>query len=291
MKIDTDDFRVREGKAVSLAKWPTAVKPFYKSKDESRDLLAARVAELSRLQEVHYAANRFALLIILQAMDTAGKDGVIRHVMSGVNPQGCQVTSFKHPSGEELQHDFLWRAARALPERGKIGVFNRSYYEEVLILRVHPELLQGEEVEAAAAGDEIWHQRYKSIVNFEKHLHRNGTRIVKFFLHISREEQRKRLLARLDDPDKTWKFNPDDITERGYWDQYMEAYAACLGATSTGLAPWYVIPADDKENARLIVIEVILEAFRAMKETYPRLDPDRVKQLRAIRKALSTAEK
>jgi polyphosphate kinase 2 (PPK2 family) len=170
-------------------------------------------------------------------------------------------------------------------------VFNRSYYEEVLILRVHPELLQGEEVEAAAAGDEIWHQRYKSIVNFEKHLHRNGTRTVKFFLHISREEQRKRLLARLDDPDKTWKFNPDDITERGYWDQYMEAYAACLGATSTGLAPWYVIPADDKENARLIVIEVILEAFRAMKETYPRLDPDRVKQLRAIRKALSTAEK
>jgi PPK2 family polyphosphate:nucleotide phosphotransferase len=286
MKIDTDDYRVGEDKAVNLAKWPTEVKRYYKSKEQYEALLADHVAELSALQEIHYAANRYAVLFILQAMDTAGKDGVIRHVMSGINPQGCQVFSFKHPSGEELQHDFLWRAARALPERGKIGIFNRSYYEEVLILRVHPELLQGEGLDLPPDGL-IWPERYKSIVNFEKHLHRNGTRIVKFFLHISREEQRKRLLARLDDPDKTWKFNADDIAERNYWDQYMEAYAACLGGTSTRVAPWYVVPADDKENARLIVMQVILETFRALKQSYPAVSSQQAKDLRTIRKQLA----
>ncbi len=286
MKIDTDDFRVPEGKTIDLAKWPTEVKPYYKSKHHYKELLSEHIAELSKLQEVHYAANRYTVLLVLQAMDTAGKDGVIRHVMSGVNPQGCQVFSFKHPSGEELQHDFLWRAARVLPERGKIGIFNRSYYEEVLILRVHPELLQGEGVDLPSDGL-VWPERYKSIVNFEQHLHRNGTRVVKFFLHLSREEQRKRLLARLDDPDKTWKFNVDDIKERDYWDQYMTAYAACLGATSTRSSPWYAIPADDKENARLIVMRVILETFRALQQSYPKISPEQAKDLRRIRARLA----
>ena len=286
MKMDTDDFRVGEGKTVDLTKWPTEVKRYYKSKEHYAELLADHIAELRELQEVHYAANRHAVLFILQAMDTAGKDGVIRHVMSGVNPQGCQVFSFKHPSGEELQHDFLWRAVRVLPERGKIGIFNRSYYEEVLILRVHPELLRGEGVDLPPDGL-IWPERYKSIVDFEKHLYRNGTRVVKFFLHISQEEQRKRLLARLDDPDKTWKFNIDDLTERDYWDHYMEAYGACLGATSTHTAPWYTVPADDKENARLIVMRVILETFRALKQEYPQVSPQQAKDLRAVRKRLA----
>jgi PPK2 family polyphosphate:nucleotide phosphotransferase len=286
MRIDTDDYRVGEGKKVDLAKWPTDVKRLYKSKDHYRELLATHVAELSALQEIHYAANRHAVLFILQAMDTAGKDGVIRHVMSGINPQGCQVVSFKHPSGEELQHDFLWRASRALPERGKIGIFNRSYYEEVLILRVHPELLQGEGLDLPADGL-IWPERYRSIVDFEKHLHENGTRVVKFFLHISPEEQRKRLLSRLDDPDKTWKFNADDIAEREYWHEYMEAYGACLQATSTRDSPWYAVPSDDKENTRLIVMQVLLETFRALHQTYPIITPQKVKELRAIRRRLA----
>ncbi|MEJ0097054.1 MAG: ADP-polyphosphate phosphotransferase [Bauldia sp.] len=287
MKVSTEDFRVPEGEAVDLAKWPTEVRPVYKSKAHYKRLLADHVAELSALQEIHYAANRYAVLFIFQAMDTAGKDGVIRHVMSGVNPQGCQVFSFKHPTGEELQHDFLWRTTRSLPERGKIGIFNRSYYEEVLIVRVHPELLHSEEPPDPPRGDQVWSERYRSIVNLEEHLHENGTRVVKFFLNISKDEQRKRLLARLDNPDKHWKFNADDVVERGFWDQYMEAYAACLGATSTRAAPWYVIPADDKENARLIVLQVILETFRGLGSTYPKLSPEQMKELRAMRKRLA----
>src|SRR5665213_1684505 len=287
MKMDTDDFRVGEGKTVDLAKWPTEAKRYYKSKDHYAELLAGHIAELRELQEVHYAANRHAVLFILQAMDTAGKDGVIRHVMSGVNPQGCQVFSFKHPSGEELQHDFLWRAVRVLPERGKIGIFNRSYYEEVLILRVHPELLVSESPPELPSHDRIWEERYRSIVNLEEHLHRNGTRVVKFFLHISREEQRKRLLARLDDPEKNWKFSPDDVVERGFWDDYMRAYAECLGGTSTRAAPWYVVPGDDKENARLIVLEIILKTFRSLDLAYPTVDKKRAGELRAIRRRVS----
>ena len=286
MKIDTDDYRVAGGKTIDLAKWPTEVKRFYKSKEHYREQLAGHIAELSALQEVHFAANRHAVLFVLQAMDTAGKDGIIRHVMSGINPQGCSVVSFKHPSGEELQHDFLWRSTRMLPERGKIGIFNRSYYEEVLILRVHPELLRAEGVDLPPH-ELIWPERYRSIVNLEQHLHANGTRIVKFFLHISKDEQRRRLLARLDDPDKTWKFNADDIAEREYWDQYMEAYAACMSATSTKDSPWYAVPADDKENARLIVMRIILETFRALDQTYPTVTPQQAKDLRAIRKRLT----
>jgi PPK2 family polyphosphate:nucleotide phosphotransferase len=287
MKIRVADYRVPEGEAVDLAKWPTEVRAVYKSKADYKRLLSDNVAELSAFQELNYAADRYALLLIFQAMDTAGKDGVIRHVMSGVNPQGCQVFSFKHPSGEELQHDFLWRTTRSLPERGKIGVFNRSYYEEVLILRVHPELLVSESPPELPSGDRIWSERFRSIVNLEEHLHLNGTRVVKFFLHISREEQRKRLLARLDDPEKNWKFSPDDVVERGFWDDYMRAYAECLGGTSTRAAPWYVVPGDDKENARLIVLEIILETFRSLDLAYPTVSARRAKELRAIRKQLA----
>src|SRR2546426_7877011 len=207
MKIDPDDFHVAPAAHVKLHKWPTRIGPFYKSKEHYQELLARHVEDLRSLQNVLYASNRYALLVIFQAMDAAGKDGMIKHVMSGVNPQGCQVYSFQHPSAEELKHDFLWRCARALPERGRIGIFNRSYYEEVLIVRVHPELLRAERLPDEALDEKnIWRDRYRSIHDFEAHLHRNGTQIVKFFLHVSKEEQRKRFLRRLEEPDKNWKF-------------------------------------------------------------------------------------
>src|SRR6059036_2965412 len=215
MKIDPDDFRVRPDEKLKLKKWPTRVKPYYASEEQYRKGLAEQVEQLSALQSLLYAQNQHALLLIFQAMDAAGKDGAIKHVMSGVNPQGCQVYSFKHPSAEELEHDFLWRTARCFPERGRIGIFNRSYYEEVLIVRVHPEILRGEGVPGALEADaSVWESRYRSIVEHEKHLHRNGTSIVKIFLHLSREEQRKRFLERIDDPSKNWKFNTDDVAER-----------------------------------------------------------------------------
>jgi PPK2 family polyphosphate:nucleotide phosphotransferase len=205
-----------------------------------------------------------------------------------VNPQGCQVFSFKHPSSEELDHDFLWRTTRSLPERGRIGIFNRSYYEEVLVVRVHPELLVAERLPAPQANDKhIWRDRYRSIVDMEQHLHRNGTRIVKFFLHMSRSEQRKRLLARIDDPDKHWKFSLADLQERKFWNEYMQAYAQCLSATSTTEAPWYIVPADDKQNARLIISGVILETLRSLRLSWPKLDKKRVKELRKMRKLLA----
>ena len=204
-------------------------------------------------------------------MDAAGKDGAIRHVMSGVNPQGCQVFSFKHPSAEELEHDFLWRTTRRLPERGRIGIFNRSYYEEVLIVRVHPEILRSQGLPDELLDEKtIWQERYRSIVDLEKHLHRNGTRIIKFFLHLSKEEQRKRFLERIDEPDKNWKFSLADIEERKFWKHYMKAYEACLSATSTKHAPWYVVPADDKENARLIISQIILDTLKELKMSYPK---------------------
>jgi PPK2 family polyphosphate:nucleotide phosphotransferase len=245
------------------------------------------VEELSRLQELLYACNRYALLIIFQAMDTAGKDGAIKHVMSGVNPQGCQVSSFKHPSAEELEHDFLWRATRLLPERGRIGIFNRSYYEEVLIVRVHPEILKGEHLpEASSDEGDLWIDRYRSIVNLEEHLHRNGTRIVKFFLHLSRGEQRKRLLERIDDPRKNWKFSLADVQERRSWNRYMQAYEELLSATSTADCPWYVVPADDKKNARLIISSIIHETLRSLRMSYPKLDLEQRRHLQDIRRLL-----
>jgi len=227
-------------------------------------------------------------LLIFQAMDTAGKDGAIKHVMSGVNPQGCQVFSFKHPSTVELQHDFLWRTTRELPERGRIGIFNRSYYEEVLIARVHPEILRSEGVPGAAQDDKtVWRDRYRSINNLEKHLHVNGTRIVKFFLHLSKEEQRKRLLARIDEPQKNWKFGPADIQERKFWKSYMSAYEECLSATSTRNAPWYVVPADDKANARIIISRIVVDTFEGLKMAYPKTTAKRRRELQSIRKELA----
>ena len=286
-KIHAGDYRVPSGKKIDLAKWPTKVKPVYDSKEEYRSLLAGHIDKLSERQGLLYASNKYALLVIFQAMDAAGKDSAIRHVMSGVNPQGCQVFSFKHPGAEELAHDFLWNAARHLPERGKIGIFNRSYYEEVLIVRVHPEILRGENLPHELQDREtIWRDRYRSIVNFEDHLHRNGTRIVKFFLHLSKEEQRQRFLKRIDQPAKNWKFSADDMRERGFWKQYMKAYEACLSATSTGTSPWFVVPADDKETAQLIVSHVILHTLRDLKLAYPKIGPEQRRELETARKAL-----
>jgi len=285
--INADKFRVPEGKDIKLGKWPTQVKPFYKSKKQYKEMLAAQIAELNELQRLHYACDRYALLIILQAMDAAGKDGLIRHVMSGVNPQGCQVFSFKHPSEMELDHDFLWRTTQCLPERGRIGIFNRSYYEEVLIVRVHPRILQSQKLPDAELDDaSIWKGRYRSILDLEAHLHRNGTRIVKLFLHLSKDEQRKRFLDRIDDPDKNWKFSLADVQEREYWKQYQKAYEDCLSATSTRHAPWYAVPADDKENARLIAAEIILDAFRSLDNSYPKTNDERKRELKSIRNKL-----
>jgi PPK2 family polyphosphate:nucleotide phosphotransferase len=287
MKIKSEEFRVKEGEKVDLKKWPTLVKPAYKSKKKYKKLLKKQVKELSELQRLHYASNRYAVLLIFQAMDAAGKDGAIRHVMSGVNPQGCQVFSFKHPSAEELEHDFLWRTTRHLPERGRIGIFNRSYYEEVLIVRVHPEILRSQRLPDGVLDEKtIWQERYRSIVDLENHLYRNGTRIIKFFLHLSEEEQRQRFLDRIDEPEKNWKLTLADIEERKIWKQYMHAYEACLGATSTKLAPWYVVPADDKKNARLIVSKIILDSFKSLKMDYPITDARRHQELLSIRQQL-----
>jgi len=287
MKINLKDFRVQAGEKVKLKKWPTLVKPIYRSKKQYQELLGERVKELSSLQQLHYASNRYAVLLIFQAMDAAGKDGAIKHVMSGVNPQGCQVFSFKHPSATELEHDFLWRTSQCLPERGRIGIFNRSYYEEVLIVRVHPEILRSQGLPEELLDEKtIWQERYRSIVNLENHLYRNGTRIIKFFLHLSKEEQRKRFLERIDEPDKNWKFGLADIEERKFWKHYMKAYEACLSATSTKHAPWYVVPADDKENARLIISEIILEVFNGLKMAYPKSSAERRRELHLIRQRL-----
>ncbi len=287
MKISSKDFRAPANKKIDLDKWPTRVKPTYKSKKKYHKHLDQRRAELSDLQRLHYASNGYAVLLIFQGMDAAGKDGAIRHVMSGVNPQGCQVFSFKQPCSEELEHDFLWRTTRCLPERGRIGIFNRSYYEEVLIVRVHPELLN-----AQGLPDELldttnfWKGRYQSIVNLEKHLHLNGTRIIKIFLHESKDAQRKRFLARIDNPEKNWKLSPSDIEERKLWNDYMRAYEACLSATSTATAPWHIVPADDKKNARLIISEIILDVFNDLKMAYPKTSAKRKRELLSIRKML-----
>jgi PPK2 family polyphosphate:nucleotide phosphotransferase len=287
-KINPDDFRVRPGKKVDLDKWPTKGKPVYSSKEEYAKLLSEHIEKLSERQNLLYADNRYALLLIFQAMDAAGKDSAIKHVMSVVNPQGCQVFSFKHPSTEELEHDFLWKAARLLPERGHIGIFNRSYYEEVLIVRVHREILSNEELPPELVDKKhFWRDRYRSIENLEDHLHRNGTHIIKFFLHLSKGEQKKRFLKRIDDPEKNWKFSADDIKERKYWKQYMTAYEECLSATSTHNAPWYIVPADDKENTGLIISRIMLDALEGLKMAYPKTSPERRRELLQIRKQLT----
>jgi len=287
VKLDLATFRVSPGRTVRLDEWPTKVKDFYSTKAQYKRLLAHQIKELAKLQSLLYASNRYALLLVFQAMDAAGKDSAIKHVMSGVNPQGCQVYSFKHPSAEELEHDFLWRTTRDLPERGRIGIFNRSYYEEVLTVRVHPDILRGESLPSELVNDEdFWEDRYRSINELESHLYRNGTRILKFFLHLSKEEQRQRFLARLKDPDKNWKFNRGDLAERELWKDYMSAYQQCLRATSTRHAPWYAVPADDKKNARLIIAEAIVTALKELKMSYPHPDRQQRKDLEAIRREL-----
>ena len=287
MSLDVESFRVREGRRLDLKKRPTRVPPFYDSKDHYRSLLAEHIEKLAQRQDLLYANDRYALLLIFQAMDAAGKDGVIKHVMSGINPQGCQVFSFKQPSATELDHDFLWRTTTCLPERGRIGIFNRSYYEEVLVVRVHPRILGAQRLPPEVRTDrDIWKKRYQSIVDLEQHLHRNGTRIVKFFLHVSKEEQRQRFLARIDDPKKNWKFSGSDVSERALWKDYMRAYEACLEATTTSRAPWYVVPADDKQNARLIVSQIVLDTMKAMKMQYPVLDAAGIKALQRVRREL-----
>jgi PPK2 family polyphosphate:nucleotide phosphotransferase len=288
MKINSKDFRVRSGKNFDLREWPTTVKPFCKSKKQYQELLEKHVEELSSLQQLHYASDRYALLLVFQGIDAAGKDGSIRHVMSGINPQGCDVFSFKQPTAEELEHDFLWRTTYRLPERGRIAIFNRSYYEEVLVVRVHSELLRNEGLPDQLHDEKtIWKERYRSIVDLEEHLHRNGTRIIKFFLHLSKNEQRKRFLDRIDEPDKNWKFSLADVHERKYWKHYADAFEACLNATSTHHAPWYVVPADDKENARLIVSQILLDTLNELKMAYPKSSAKRRQELKSIRKLLA----
>jgi PPK2 family polyphosphate:nucleotide phosphotransferase len=289
MKINTNDFRVQPGEKVDLSNWPTTVKPFCESKKEYHKLLEDHVAELNSLQRLHYASHRYALLLIFQGMDAAGKDGAIRHVMTGVNPQGCEVFSFKQPSDEELAHDFLWRTTCRLPERGRIGIFNRSYYEDVLIVRVHPELLLKQGLPDELLDKKtIWKERYRSIVDFEEHLHCSGTVIIKIFLHLSKDEQRRRFIERIDEPKNNWKFSRADIHERNYWEHYMDAYATCMSATSTAMAPWYVVPADDKENARLILSQIVLDTLNKLKMAYPKTSEKRKRELQSISKQLSS---
>jgi PPK2 family polyphosphate:nucleotide phosphotransferase len=288
MKIRVDDFRVKPGgRKADLGSWPTRVEPYCKSKKLYKEVLHEHVKQLAALQRLHYASSRYAVLLIFQGMDSAGKDGAIRHVMSGVNPQGCEVFSFKQPSAEELKHDFLWRTTCRLPERGRIGIFNRSYYEDVLIARVHPEILPGQGLPSHLVEQKsIWTDRYRSIRDLEKHLDMNGTRVVKICLNLSKGEQRKRFLARIEDPAKNWKVSHADIHERKFWSRYQKVYGECLNATSTKASPWYVVPADDKDNARLIVSRIVIDALRALHPSYPTTTDARRRELQAIRKRL-----
>jgi PPK2 family polyphosphate:nucleotide phosphotransferase len=287
MKFKPDSFRTQPGKKIKLSHWATKIKPLYKSEKEYKQMLLDDIRELESLQRLLYASGTRAVLLIFQAMDAAGKDGAISHVMSGVNPEGCDVHSFKTPSAEEAAHDFLWRTTCRLPRRGSIGIFNRSYYEEVLIVKVHPEVLESETlpVELLEAKS-IWEGRYRSIADFEKHLHRNGTKVVKFYLHLSKQEQRRRFLARIDDPEKNWKFSMADVKERKYWGSYMKAYEECIAATTTKHAPWHVVPADDKLNARLVVSRIVIDAMKSLGQKMPKVTGPRRRELEAIRRTL-----
>jgi PPK2 family polyphosphate:nucleotide phosphotransferase len=287
MKMNTDQFAVPPEKKVNLKHWPSRIKPFYGSEEDYQERLQEHVQRLSATQELLYAHNRYAVLLIFQAMDAAGKDSAIKHVLSGINPQGCQVFSFKQPSAEELEHDFLWRTTCRLPERGHIGIFNRSYYEEVLVARVHPEILRRQLLPEEALEDgHIWKHRFQSIRDFEKHMYRNGTRVFKFFLHVSKQEQKRRFLRRIDEPEKNWKFSQADIQERKFWKDYTRAYEECLGATSTEEAPWHVIPSDDKPNARLIISEILVRSLKGLKMGSLEPDQKRRRELLRIRKLL-----
>jgi len=288
LKHCPEECRVEEGSKVKLKEWPTHFEPLAESKQQYQEKLAEHVAKLSELQDLLYADHRYAVLLIFQGMDAAGKDGAIKHVMSGINPQGCQVSSFKQPSAEERAHDFLWRTTYHLPPRGHIGIFNRSYYEEVLITRVHPEILENQQLpDEILHGKNFWEERYNSIVNLEQHLHRNGTVVLKFFLHLSKDEQRRRFLARIDETGKNWKFSQADVEERRFWKDYQHAYETCLSATSTEEAPWYVIPADNKQNAHLIISQTIVNTLKSLPLEFP-TSKTRKSELKAIRKLLTS---
>jgi PPK2 family polyphosphate:nucleotide phosphotransferase len=285
-KVLAKTFRVRRGSGFRLRDVDPDETLGLSSKERAADLLAEGVDRLAALQEKLYAQNRWAVLLIFQAMDAAGKDSTIKHVMSGVNPQGCQVFSFKAPSAEELDHTFLWRTSRCLPERGRIGIFNRSYYEEVLVVRVHPELLQRQQLPEGLVTRHIWKERYEDIVAQERHLSRNGVRILKFFLHVSPEEQRKRFLDRLEEPAKNWKFSLGDVAERRRWDAYMHAYEEMIQHTATPEAPWFVVPADHKWFTRVVVVEAIVEALEGLGLAFPKISAAQRRELASARAAL-----
>ena len=287
--MDTDTLRVTEGKKLDLKDHPTDFTGDYTGKEEAVKDLEKNVERLREMQDVLYAQDKQSLLIIFQAMDAAGKDGAIEHVMSGVNPQGCHVVSFKQPSDEELSHDYLWRCAKNLPERGKIGIFNRSHYEEVLVVRVHPPILQSQHLADAIKNDKhIWKKRFQQISNFESHLVANGTRVLKFFLNVSKKEQKQRFLSRIAEEDKNWKFSMGDVKERGHWDEYMQAYTEAIENTSTEDAPWYIIPADKKWFTRLAVSEVIVQALESMKLSYPVVTEEHRAELAEAKKMLES---
>jgi PPK2 family polyphosphate:nucleotide phosphotransferase len=286
-----NEFRVSEGK-LSLKKHKTNATGNYKSKEDAIVDLAKNIERLAKLQNVLYAQNHHALLIIIQALDAAGKDGLIKHVMSGINPQGCQVFSFKAPSPEELDHDFLWRASKSLPERGRLGIFNRSYYEEVLVVRVHPNFLQNQPLPSKTKSDQkVWEKRFEDIRNFEKYLTRNGVHVVKFFLNVSKDEQKKRFMERIETPEKNWKFSANDVKERAFWDDYQKVYAEAMSETSTEKSPWYVIPADNKWFTRVAVSEIICQHLEAMKLKYPELDQAQIAELAEAKKILESEGK
>jgi PPK2 family polyphosphate:nucleotide phosphotransferase len=282
----SDPYRINHGKKFRLKDFDPASTAHVHSKQQAQELLDKGISDMRELQDKLYAQDRWSVLIILQGMDAAGKDGLIKHVMSGVNPQGCEVYSFKQPSVEELNHDYMWRSNRRLPERGHIGIFNRSYYEEVLVLRVHPDILKNERVPDELITKNVWQERYEDIKNCESYLARNGTVVRKFFLNISKKEQKKRFLERLNESQKNWKFSTSDVTERQCWDDYMDAFEEMIAATSSKHAPWYVVPADNKWYTRLIVAAAIVDALEELKLSYPKISAEQRKQLAAARKEL-----
>ncbi|MHB8906317.1 MAG: polyphosphate kinase 2 family protein [Melioribacteraceae bacterium] len=285
MPMDIEKFKARKDDKINLSKIETDFTGKLDSKEESKELLEKNIEKMSELQEKLYAQDKYSLLIIFQAMDAAGKDSAIKHVMSGLNPQGTQVFSFKQPSAEELNHDYMWRTSKSLPERGRIGIFNRSYYEEVLIVRVH-NLINSEKIPAEFINKNIWEERFNQIRNFEKYLYENGTYILKFYLNVSIEEQAKRFLERIDDPAKNWKFSASDLTEREYWNDYMRCYEEAISATSTKFAPWYIIPADKKWFTRLAISDVIIETMKSMDLKYPEVSGEQKKNLEICKEKL-----
>ena len=281
-------FELDHGKPLKLTKVPTLAKTKYHSEAQYVELLQKNRSDLEEYQVLIYAGHAKSMLIVFQGMDTSGKDGAIKHVMSGVNPQGCQVVSFKTPTSEDLEHDFFWRVDRAMPARGQIGIFNRSYYEEALITRVHPELLINEKLPTGKKhGRKFWDDRYRDIVNHEKYLHRQGYEIVKIFIHLSKDEQKRRLMDRFNDPKKQWKISEGDVRERSFWKEYQVAYEECLRNTASKSCPWYIVPGDDKENARLIISQILVDRFKAMRLEYPKLTHEEKNKLKKLKSLLA----